>query len=128
MPESRFTHKILDLFTVTANFVCRSDDDSAFSCEPSLLLLHNQSCLFLPHAAAHSEDLCDPDEDVDGVGVDGDGVVDRVVEGHAVGRVRVLLGAVQDLWINYPIYMPLWRLQRFNNSLQPFNRSISLRV
>ena len=53
--------------------------------------------LLLPHAAAHGEDLRDPDEDVDGVGVDGDGVVDRVVEGHAVRRVRVLLGAVQDL-------------------------------
>ena len=56
-----------------------------------------KSCLFLPHSAAHGEDLRDPDEDVDGVGVDGDGVVDRVVEGHAVRRMRVLLSAVQDL-------------------------------
>ena len=53
---------------------------------------------FLPAHAAHAEDLRDPDEDVDGVRVDGDGVVDRVVEGHAVlRRGRVPLGAVQDL-------------------------------
>ena len=63
-----------------------------------MLLPPKKSCLFLPHSAAHGEDLRDPDEDVDGVGVDGDGVVDRVVEGHAVLRgVRVILGAVQDL-------------------------------
>ena len=56
--------------------------------------------LFLPAHAAHAEDLRDPDEDVDGVRVDRDGVVDRVVEGHAVlRRGRVPLGAVQDLKI-----------------------------
>ena len=61
--------------------------------------LNDRLISFLPHPSAHGEDLSDPDEDVDGVGVDGDGVVDRVVEGHAVLRgVRVILGAVQDLW------------------------------
>ena len=67
--------------------------------QPLIKHLSTMICSFLPaHAAAHGEDLCDPDEDVDRVGVDGDGVVDGVVEGHsAVGRVRVLLGAVQDL-------------------------------
>ena len=50
--------------------------------------------LLLP-PPAHGEDLGDPDEDVDCVGVDGDGVVDRVVEGHpGVRWVRVLLGPV----------------------------------
>ena len=71
----------------------RSDLRSRISALPVPMMI-----LLLPAPSTHSEDLGDPDEDVDGVGVDGDGVVDGVEDGHAVlvGR-RVVLGAVQDL-------------------------------
>ena len=46
-------------------------------------------------AASHGKDLGDPDEDVDGVGVDPDGAVDGVELSGAVERVS--LGLVDDL-------------------------------
>ena len=58
------------------------------------------STLFPFAASLHGKDLGDPDEDVEGVGVDPDAVVDRVVlagtvDGVVLGPVDDLLGVVQ---------------------------------
>ncbi len=56
--------------------------------------------LFPFSAALHGQDLSNPDEDIEGVGVDADAVVDRVVlsgavDGVVFGPVDDLLGVVQ---------------------------------